>query len=226
VFFDGFEDGTTNAWQQDDFRNRCQVVTAAADGGPGPIGTYMALCNWNGGVAWDDPAKYETLTISSTLYDDELFIRVRARLDVNHSVEAKFLRIFFDQGGVYHDLYAATGPGGSGLNSGAALNSGSLPTYWGSAPGDSTRDDRAAWHKIEYYFRQSTGTIKVWHDGILVRNDTGYNFEGVKWSPIYLTSNAADPFDTTNHVYFDEFEVYSDRGTGATGSMSNATIAQ
>src|SRR5262245_4628748 len=34
VFYDGFEDGTTNAWQQDDFRNKCVVVTSALDGGP------------------------------------------------------------------------------------------------------------------------------------------------------------------------------------------------
>jgi hypothetical protein len=199
------------------------VVTTAADGGPGPIGTYMARCNWNGAVAWNDPAKFETLTIDTSLYDDELFIRVRIRLDVNHSVPAKFLRIFYDQGGVYHDLYTSTGPGGDGLDTGAALNSGSLPTYWGSEPGDSTRTNRAIWHKIEYYFRQSTGTIKVWHDGILVKNDTGYNFEGVKWSPFYIASNADDD-DTTNYIYFDEFEVYSDRGTGATGSMSDASI--
>jgi hypothetical protein len=29
VFFDDFEDGTTDKWEQDDFRNRCQVVTSA-----------------------------------------------------------------------------------------------------------------------------------------------------------------------------------------------------
>jgi hypothetical protein len=184
----------------------------------------MARCNWDGSLAWNDPAKFETLTIDTSLYDDELFVRVRTRLDVNHSVEAKFLRIFYDQGGVYHDLYEATGPGGSGINNGAALESGTLPTYWGSAPGDNTRDDRTTWHKIEYYFRQSTGTIRVWHDGVLIRNDTGYDFKGVKWSPIYITSNAADPFDATNYAYFDEFEVYSDKGTGAMGSMLDATI--
>jgi chitodextrinase len=226
IFYDGFDDGTTNKWNQDDFRNRCQVVTSAADGGPGPIGTYMVRCNWNGSVAWNAPARFETLTIDTNLYDDELFIRVRTRLDVNHSVQVKLLRIFHDQGGVKHDLFGATGPGGSGINNAAALTSGNLPTYWGSAPGDSTRDDRTTWHKIEYYVRQSTGTIKVWHDGILVRHDTGYNFEGVKWSPFYITSNAADPFDATNYIYFDEFEVYSDRGTGASGTMSDATIAQ
>jgi hypothetical protein len=186
----------------------------------------MARCNWNGNVAWNDPAKFETLVTRTDNYDDEMLIRVRVRLDFNHNVEAKFLRMFYDEGGVYRDLYASTGPGGSGLDSGAAMTGMSLPTYWGGASGDTTRTDRTVWHTIEYYFRQSTGTIKVWHDGILIRNDTGYSFQGVKWSPLYIVSNAGDPFDATNYIYYDEIEVYSDRGTGATGSMADGTVSQ
>jgi hypothetical protein len=106
------------------------------------------------------------------------------------------------------------------------VTAGNLPTYWGDAAGDETRDDRDNWHTIEMYFQHSTGTIRVWHDGILVRHDTGVDFEGVKWSPFYITSNAVDPFDDTNYIYFDQFEVYSDRAAGATGSMSDASITE
>ncbi len=65
--------------------------------------------------------------------------------------------------------------------------------------------------------------MKVWHDGVLVRNDVA-PFNGAKWSPFWLTSNWEDSHDAVNYVYFDDVEVYSDVGTGATGLMSDATI--
>src|SRR5258706_12799771 len=78
VFYDGFESGNTNLWEQDDFRNRCQVVTTAADGVVGPFaGSRMLRCNDNGVAAWNDPASFETLMISSVNYSQELFIRTR-----------------------------------------------------------------------------------------------------------------------------------------------------
>jgi hypothetical protein len=225
IFFDGFEDGTTNAWQRDDFRNRCQVVTLAVDRVTGPrSGSRMLRCNWDGTLAWNDPARFETLTIPTNNYSDELFIRAWLRLDQNMSAATKLMRIYFDAGGVYHDLFESTWPGGgAGLRNEGANTFGNFNTYWGGASGDATKDNRAVWHKIEYYIRQSTGSIKVWHDGILVRNDSGHNFQGVKWSPLYLTSNA-EPSDATNHIYLDDIEIFSDTGSGATGTMSDATI--
>ena len=102
-------------------------------------------------------------------------------------------------------------PGNSLSNRGNAGNVG-LPTYWGGATADNTGLS-SGWHKVEYYFNHATGSIKVWHDGILIRNDT-VSFNSQKWLPFYLTSNWSDGHDNTNYIYFDEIEVYSDTGTG------------
>lgn len=224
VFLDDFEDDTTSKWSQDDFRNKCTVVTSAADGIAGPYaGSRMVRCNWNGTVAWNDPAAYSTLKLSTNNYTDELFIRTRIRVDQNVNMEGKLLRIYYSSGGVYHDLFGAVHAGANSLTNAANVTTGALPTYWGGANGDKTQDS-SSWHKVEYYFKRSTGTLKVWHDGVLIRNDTGKNFDNVKWSPFYLLSNAAAPFDSSNYVYFDNVEVFSDLGSGASGSMADASI--
>lgn len=222
IFYDGFESGTTSMWKQDDYRNRCQVVTSAADGVVGPrTGSRMLRCNWNGTVAWNDPAAFETLTIPTDNYSNELFIRVWVRRDANlertEGSPAKLIRLFRQE--PYLDSFENIVPW-NGLSHRGTFSS----TYWGGAPGDNS-NSHSAWHKVEYYFHQSNGTHKVWHDGILVRNDTGLKF-GAKWSPLYITSNWSDPHDANNYVYFDDVEVFSDMATGATGSMSDATISR
>jgi hypothetical protein len=228
VFHDGFETGTTNLWSQNEFRNRCQVVTSAADGGPGPVNQYMARCNWNGTVAWNDPAAFETLVLDTSNYDDELFIRVWVRPDRNltktDGSPAKILRINAYHPTIVHDILFNI-YNTAGLVNGMLLTSGWAGGgyYWGGAPGDNTTSPNA-WHKVEMYIKHTGGIYKLWHDGILVRNLSGLDFEGLKWSPLYITSNFSDSHGAVNYVYFDQIEVYSDRRTGATGLMSNASI--
>ena len=229
VFYDGFESGNTSLWQQDGTRNRCQVVTSAADGVAGPYaGSKMARCNWNGTVAWNDPAAYETLALSSISYSNEVFYRLRIRVDKNlektTNSPTKLLR-FYSGSPPANDLFDTITGGPSGfINAVPSLTvGGGLATYWGGASGDNTASS-TGWHKVETYFNQSTGTIRVWHDGVKVRDDT-VSFGGQKWSHFYLTSNWADAHDGTNYIYFDEFEVFSDTGSGATGSMSDASVS-
>ncbi|TXG78444.1 MAG: hypothetical protein E6R14_12670 [Thermomicrobiales bacterium] len=224
VFYDGFESGNTNLWSQDDFRNRCSVVTSAADGKSGPYaGTYMTRCNSNGAVAWNDAAAYETLKLSSLKYTNEVFVRVRMRVDSNHEKttgSAKKIFRFYNLGGgneMYSDL-----PGDS-LKNMLIVDGKQFGSYWGGASGDNT-GSTSGWHKVEWYFNASTGQVRVWHDGALIR-DIVQSFGGQRWDPFYLTSNWADGHDSTNYIYFDEFEVYSDQGSGASGSMSSATAS-
>jgi hypothetical protein len=108
------------------------------------------------------------------------------------------------------------------LSSQCVAGDAQCPTYWGQA-GDSTANP-VSWHTVEWYFKVSAGTIKVWHDGMLVRNENGYDFKNTKWYPFYLGSNFSSPHDAVNYVYFDNIEIYSDTGTAAIGSMSDATI--
>jgi hypothetical protein len=228
VFYDDFEDGTTNKWSKDDFRNKCAVVTSATDHVAGPYGgSRMLRCNWNGAVAWNDPAAYETLALKSINYSNELFFRIRLRLDKNFdrpgsgSVPAKILRIF-TMAPSYNDMIEVVYDSGS-LSSQCVAGGTSCQTYWGQGSDDTANS--GSWHTVEWYFKVSTGTIKVWHDGILVRNNSGFNFNGTKWYPFYVGSNFSWPHDAMNHAYFDNIEIYSDTGSGASGSMADATVS-
>lgn len=235
VFYDGFEDGTTNKWQQADARSRCQVVTAATDGIVGPFaGTRMARCNWDGTRADGTPDRFQTLVTPTGNYTDEFFIRVRFRMDQNieptPGSSNKFMRLFYFTGTLYHDLFADADNRTMGiLNKGAPSLNEQMLTYYGDGPKAIALGDvsatAASWHKLEYWIKQSTGAIRVWHDGLLVRDDSGYNYGGIKWPTLFLVSNWSATHDATNHIYFDEVEIFSDRGTGASGSMSDATIS-
>jgi hypothetical protein len=227
VFFDDFEDGTTNEWGKDDFRNKCTVVTSATDRIAGPYaGSRMLRCNWNGGVAWNNPASYETLALNTISYSNELFFRIRLRLDENfdrpgyNAVPGKILRIYTTSPS-YNDMIEVVYGNGS-LSSQCVAGGTSCQTYWGRS--DDNTANSSSWHTVEWYFNISSGSIKVWHDGILVRNNSGLSFKNTKWYPFYIGSNYSSPHDAVNHAYFDNIEIYSDNGSGATGAMSDATI--
>jgi hypothetical protein len=227
VFYDGFESGNTSLWSNDSTRNPCQVVTSATDGVTGSFaGSRMLRCNDNGSVAWDSPSAYETLALPNVSYNKELFVRTRLRVDQNFQKTSgspkKILRIFNWTGvtNLYNDLFSAVSTG-SGLRNEGVAGGQTLGTYWGAS--DNTAGT-SAWHKVEFYISTS-GVIKVWHDGTLVRNDSGFPTGNAKWLPFTITSNWSDSHDSTNHIYFDEFEVFTDNGTGATGSMSSGTVS-
>lgn len=228
IFYDGFESGDTSLWSQADFRNRCQVVAASQDGIAGPFsGTKMLKCNDNGSLAWNDPAAFESLMLDNLSYQNELFIRVRVRADASlerTGVSGKKILRFFNWTGnasTYNDLFETLYPS-SGLTNEGVAGGTQLQTYWGGAAGDLSANSNS-WHKVEYYI-STAGTIKVWHDGVLVRDNGGLPTGNAKWLPFYITSNWADSHGSTNNVYFDDFEVFSDLGSGFTGSMTNASI--
>ncbi|MCI0332361.1 MAG: choice-of-anchor D domain-containing protein [Planctomycetes bacterium] len=229
VFYDGFESGNTNLWDAGAYP-RAQVVTTSTDGVLGPYaGTYMARCNWNGSVV---PFVDETLVVTAS-YTNEVFYRVRLRVDQNVdrtvSSPAKILRIFVQAGAptynVINDMYSVI-PTWDALRNEGTAGGVQFATYWGDAPGDTTAST-ASWHEVEWYFNHTTGKIKVWHDGILVRDlDAAPGFGGGGWTPFALVSNWGDPHDAVNHAYFDDVEIFSDSATGeaATGSMANGDI--
>jgi len=233
IFYDGFEDGTANAWEQDPFNTtKCPVVTTSVDGVLGPYaGTYMARCNYQTDGNWPQ------LLLDTSNYTDELFVRMKLRLDNNVNrtgtlngsdgpAAFKLLR-YFHNGDPYHDLFVVAGHNQTGFNTcwNNVLDSDCVYGT-GGGPG-ATSQDSSQWHEMEYYIHQSNGTIKVWHDGTLVINTTGHNFGGRKWTDFYVQSNgASNTTDNTNNWYLDEFEVYSDAGSASvTGTMADGTIA-
>jgi hypothetical protein len=222
IFFDDFEDGTTDAWLQDSPHAKGTVVTSSTDGVAGPYaGTYMWRANYDGSSG----DVYDSLRLPTIDYTSEYFIRARLRVDQNFAKTAgsaaKIMRVYYWDGTTYHDLFGIIRTG-TGLNNTTIVDGTGPATYWGDASGDEVTNT-SGWHKVEYYVNTGSGLLKVWHDGVLVRNLTGLDFGSVEYQPFYLTSNFSDSHDSTNHIYFDNVEVYSDAATGGTGSMSNAT---
>jgi len=221
VFYDGFEDGTNNAWEQADYRNKCPVVSKALDGGSPHSGSFQAQCNWDGLVAWNDPNAFTVLR-KSFPFNTDFFIRFWARResDVDNKSGPKFVRIGFvytmyidfSTGQLLDDLYVdgQTNPG-YGV-SGAANGS---------------------WHKFEVYAHvaNSGGIVRMWMDDVLVTTHTGDTQDAqYAWSPLELMGNWSNnpgwEHDSNNHMAWDDIEIYSDQGSGASGSMSDGTIGE
>jgi len=225
VLFDNFETGSRAAfWLQNDYRNMGQVVTTSVDGVLGPdSGTYMWRGNWDGTVAWNDPAAFDTLLINSIPHTNEYLLRVRFRVDTTFQRSAgsaaKLFRTY-NQSNPYHDSFAA-------VRAEQLSHEGTIGDVQlgGAQYADVSSDSSAVWHTYEMYVNYSTGLFKVWIDDVLLQNWTGRNFLGTKFEPFYLCSNFSDAHDATNYLYVDNFEVFSDAGTGGTGSMANGTAA-
>ena len=235
VFSDDFESGNLSKWSTDGTHSRCTLVQSALDGGTVHGGTHMMQCNWNGTVAWKDPNAYSTMVLpqSAWNYSSEFFIRlwVRYDSDVNHTDGGKLLRL--DPNDNLESFYI-----GAQMNSGGGpafifweLISGAPgPEFWGS--GTPLGDQR--WHKVEIYMKASAsadGILRVWIDGSLKQQATNIVTvaAGHKWGPLYLMSNWSNnpgwEHGASNHVYWDDIEVYTDAGSGASGNMSDATIS-
>jgi hypothetical protein len=230
VFYDGFEatgwNGTTQGWFNElPTFPLPTIVATALDGKLGPkAGTKMARFQH---PAASDSFGYDDIGLhTENMYTDEILIRAWYRHDDDLDIPGvnSTKKIFRIYGNPVPDLLSEIKLRPGLTNEYTPTVGNTKATYSGSAPGDNSVSNDS-WHKLEYYIRNSTGTCKVWYDGILVRNDTGDAMAG-KFGPFFPASNFHDAHDNANHVYFDEVEVFSDTGTGGTGLMSNATITQ
>ena len=233
VFYDGWESGNTNLWGQSDFRNKCPVVTSALDGGAVPHGTRMLRCNWNGVVAWNDPASFEALVLNSWNYSTELLVRFWVRTDTsdfNGLSGPKYFRIGTDSTGSTVSFMAMHV--GGGQQGGFYNDTGQIGgTFWGGGSDAAN----GAWHEVELYVKvhASNGAVRLWEDGVMLWEATNTNTVlGNGWTPFFISSNWSGPegccdHDTNNHLYWDDFEIFSDStsGTAATGNLSDASIA-
>jgi hypothetical protein len=236
VFYDGFESTDTSRWDADGSRDRCTVVQVGVDQGSPHSGNGMLQCNWDGTVTWTDPRAETTLVLQQSRwnYQREFFIRawLRYDADVAHTFGGKVLRLY----PVDHNNFSfcitseMQASGGPELVFWEWLNGKPGPEYWGTG----TVGYDHAWHKIEIYMNHSSspdGSLKVWIDGQLVQQATNLVTGSAtsKWGPLYLNSNWSNngpqwAHGAHNHTYWDEVEIYTDLGTGATGSMSDASI--
>ncbi len=231
VFYDNFEANNTDLWSYD--YSKCVPTARGVDGGGPRNGTYMVQCNWNGVAAWNDAANRSSLRSPSWRYDNEFLIRVWVRLDadVDQVNGAKIFRINNYPG---HGMFAQNyWPSKADVffHWDRVGDSVEGPLTWS---GGNINDH--LWHKYEIYHKNNTigktdGIIRMWFDGVLKVDYTGKTRanDGTQWNALSLMSNwSSNPgweHDANNHVYWDDIEIYSDYGTGASGSMATATIA-
>jgi hypothetical protein len=208
----------TNGWSAEGGRLTPQVVTTSVDSVPPHGGSHMVSFNWDG------PAQnFETMLMSmSSRYNNELFMRywVRWASDWTWSTGVSaghFLRFF--QESPYMDWLDGNPSPGS-WTSDVIVNGVECSMTWLGIPNSS-------WHKYEKYINRATGVVKMWIDDVLRVNTTGCNFGSLKYNNFYIMSNWGEVKpDSTNHMYLDDFEVWSDTGSSSfTGSMSNGDIA-
>lgn len=223
VFYDTFDGGINSRWTNDDFHNRCQSWASASDGGSPHNGSGMLACNWNGTVDYTDGRAFEALYLPSFSYSNEIFMRAWIRWD-HDTAGAKAGPKIFRMGVWPSDTYCA-----AYFDSGGAscFENGDKIVWWGQGSNLNT-----SWHKFEFYLRAGTsGQMKIWIDDQLQFSGTGDAVPaGGSWGAFNMSSNYSGgagccDHDATNHIYWDEFEIYSDVGTGATGSMSDGTIS-
>ncbi|MCI0591227.1 MAG: hypothetical protein L0Y67_06455 [Gammaproteobacteria bacterium] len=231
AFTDGFEDGTTNKWSFPGTYYPATVVSTARDGGSPHTGTRMMEANWDGTVAWDDPRVYTYAQLPSWDYTNEFLLRfwIRYDADVDPKDGGKLMRL--GPGIGINELYmgAQMQLSGGPLFIYTDVEGPGQVTYSGGNVGDNQ------WHKIEVYIKHDTGTnngiVRVWTDGVLRIDATNVNSvpTGGRWEPFNVMSNWSNnpgwEHDANNHVYWDDFEIYSDTGTGANGSLADATAS-
>jgi hypothetical protein len=234
VFSDDFESGNTNKWSGDAPHSMCTVVQKGVDGGTPHGGSNMMQCNWNGLVAWDDPNAYSSAELPQGAwnYNSEFLIRgwLRDDNDVSHTDGGKVLRLYpHDSLDSFYIVPQMNLSGGPALLAWEFINGTPGPVFWGH--GAPLGDQK--WHKVEIYVKASpaNGIARVWIDGSLKQEVTNAATvaDGHTWGPLYLMSNWSNnpgwEHGANNHVYWDDIEIYTDTGTGATGSMSDATIS-
>jgi len=237
MFADSFDTYTTNArlpltpttnWNTEDSRVSATIVASPTDGLFSPHGgSKMARCRYNGTVPLSDLANFETLAITQDDFaNSEWLMRVWIRLDANFdatpsSSGAHLLRSLHTSPTTME--FVEDQITGSTLT-GVRVNSSNFDiNHFGSAlvPGH--------WYKYERYVNYATGVTKTWWDGVLTTSSSTWSFAGSVFGNTNLTSNWGSPSpDATNDIYFDDFELFTDRNTGTavTGLMSDASIQQ
>jgi hypothetical protein len=234
VFSDGFEDGTTSKWQKAGQRNLCLVVERSIDGISPHTGKFMLECNWNGLVPWNDPAAFSTVILPSWPYRSEFLIRVWIRFesDVTPHNGSKILRLYPNDGKMDAlSIQPSMGSPRRPIQFAWTLNHKRMPSFWGD--GHTIGDGK--WHRIEIYVKEnqpgaSDGVVRVWMDTSLLQELV--NVVSIapsdRWGALVLTSNWTNnpgwDHGANNHVNWDDIEIFSDLGTGATGNMSDATV--
>jgi hypothetical protein len=231
VFYDGFENGISlSNWNVVGTYPVATTVRAARDGGTPRSGSWMAETNWGSSTG-----PYSSLNKKGWPWTKEMFIRFWFRYDndVDNGFGSKMFRLGSDYptASMYLACQMESPPASPMFYFWETVNGSNGPLSYGNSTGCGDR----VWHKLEIYIKANTsgqadGIFRIWKDGAVYQTDTNITTvtAGHFWNEIGFVSNWSNfSNDANNHVYWDDFEIYSDSNTGtiATGLMSDATIS-
>lgn len=248
VFYDGFESYAvgnlpSTYWEvtNPNTNGQTQVVSSSIDGVAGPYaGTKMARANWLPG----NPqfSRFRFVYPANWGGANELFLRMRYRFDQDFIWNPSL-----SNGPGVHSFRMFEGVNNDFQVAGAPLNNNLIFSFWINGAYEKVINEfpvdpgslfffSSSWHLLEVYLKYSATTaMKVWLDGSIYRGGaqaSGFTFP-VKFPNWDFTSNYGDaipPPDSVNHLYVDEFEIFSDAAWGlgfdeaTTGTMSDASI--
>ncbi len=197
----------------------CPPTTTARDGVPHRSG--MALeCNWDGTKPWYDSDKTRELELDSVPMKSERLVSAwfRVDADVDATVGSKMMRLGF---GSANDLFLACqfeqGAGATML-----VGFTNQPTYWG---GVAAAQCRNGWTRLRVY--TSPSLVRLWLNDALVREWTGaFSISSMTAFMSNWSDNPGWSHDANNHLYWQAIEIFTDAGTGGTGSMRDGTMTQ
>jgi hypothetical protein len=187
--------------------------------------------NWNGTVAWTDPAVQTSMSLPYFPYSKEVLTRFWVMIDPDMDTPPNGMGPKLWKWGdkTPNEIYAWPKMGDGGMLMEASNGSINMNTFWGSAQ---SRIGDHNWHKVEQYMQTGNpGTITLWVDGVQVNKWSVNTDVGGTWYPLWFASNWSGAagccdHDASNHMYVDDVEVYTDASSGisATGSLADATV--
>jgi hypothetical protein len=232
VFYDGFESGSFGSGWADGYADGPGIIPPAGNKGHDnlvlPIAGQRQMECW---YIMPDNWYCKYIPISS-LYANEIFVRVWVRLDQDVQTDqgsmSHLIRFYGEgSGGATQVVTSLLGGGGTVLfQTDAIWNSvwpSGSPIRMPFLPGLGDRK----WHKYEQYINNTTHVYKIWQDDVLMGSlsTSNINVHFPAFLPLH-NWGSPKPTDNNTHVYFDEVEVFSDLGTGGSGSMANGDITQ
>jgi len=233
VFYDGFESGSFAAGWADGYADGAGIIDPA--GNQGHDNTVLPVAGQRQMECWYGTSGTNTWYCRfipiDTLYTNEVFVRIWVRLDQD---------VQSDQGSMAHLIrFYGEGSGGATEVVTSILGGGNVlfqtdavwQSVWPSnspvtTPFNPGIGDRK-WHKYEQYINNATHVYKIWQDDVLLASmsEPQITVHFPAFLPLH-NWGSPKPTDNNTHVYFDEVEVFSDLGTGGSGSMANGDITQ
>lgn len=199
----------------------CVAVNIGKDGTAALSGKSLE-CNWDGTRSWQDSLATQEMETFVSANNEKLFSGwFRVDRNVDHVGGSKLMRIGWNTPSEM--IISCQFEQGDSATLFASINNQS--SFWGNTQGICGDHQ---WHRIRVY--TSPTLVRLWLDNNLLREWTGtFDFGSGQQGVFFMSNWSSNPgweHDANNSVMWDDIEVFSDMGTGGTGSMRDGAMTQ